>query len=578
MTTLIVESTLLAISGLVIGISLAFVMAPIMGASIDIFIIDESLFVKFMGFLTIPPLAYVIAGAIALFLPMTYLFHVARKIDILEVGQPTETAAESDIEEDNPWKYGLALGAILSLLLLMPTVFSPSGGLAVIEILLSTLILFMVSFLGSRVMIQVASRFSERSNLLVGQKSLYMTQSLKRRKGQFIPLLVILTLTLTTTTMMIIQSTSFDASIQAELDYSIGSDLRIECDGEPFNYNETILQFPGVNYVTPVVEAYGVIGSSKLHIWGVDPLKYLQIGYFREESFTSGSPESILSSFLENQNGIIIPELLKNLWNKSIEDELGLSIQVEDENRFSTMKIVGAIESAPGFGAAVPTAVQGVPLASHFGFNEESLPFVLINIEFLYTLTGINRANLFLVDLEDDSSAAPLIEFFNNQRGTQAYTPNTFDLSAESYTVRIYLSGIQGLTAICTIFCAVMGLGSISLFLSSAVYDRQHEYAIMRAIGGTKKNIVSLVFAEFAGSVATAICISAILGVIFGYVLSILTVYMSPFTPILPITPSIPFIGMGTILLIESIVMCASCYIPARKAGTVDPAGILRNL
>ena len=578
MTTLIIESTILAISGFFLGMGLSYMMAPFMGASVGFFNIDQQLYSQFLEFFTISPIAFVIAGAIAMFLPMTYLFHVARKIEITEIGQPTQTEMEPEITEEKLWKYGASLGAILCLLLLMPIVISPVGNLAISEVLISTFILFISAFLGSRVMIMVTSRFIEKSKKVVGEKSLYMTQSLKRRKGQFIPLLVILTLTLTTTTMMIIQASSFNASVQAELDYSIGSDLRIECEEQPLNYNETILQFLGVNNVTPVVEAYGVIGSSKVHILGIDPIKYLYIGHFFENSFISDTPESALKSLEEKNNGIIIPHSLFLLWNKTINDELGLTINLEEHNVFATVMISGTVNSAPGFGAAVPSSVQGSTFSSHFGFNDDPLPFVLVDVDFLHQKSGIDTADVFLVDLESKDNADPIVEFFSSQRRTQVFTLETYDIASESYTIRIYLSGIQGLTAISTLFCAIMGLGSISLFLTSAVYERQPEYAIMRAIGGTRKNIVSIVFAEFAGSVITAICISAILGVVFGYVMSILTVYMSPFIPILPIAPTIPLLSMTVILVTESIVMCASCYIPARKAGSVDPAGILRNL
>jgi ABC-type antimicrobial peptide transport system permease subunit len=66
--------------------------------------------------------------------------------------------------------------------------------------------------------------------------------------------------------------------------------------------------------------------------------------------------------------------------------------------------------------------------------------------------------------------------------------------------------------------------------------------------------------------------------VVFGYVMSVLTVYMSPFAPTLAIIPTLPITSMITTLILESIVMCASCYIPARRAGRVDPVEILRNL
>ena len=578
MTSLLVESTILAVFGFFLGIGLSSIMAPILGGSIGLFSIDQYVYLQFIEFQTTPPIIYLFAGAIATFLPMTYLFHIARKIDISEVGQPTQHLHDPVEVEEDQWHYGVTFGAILSLLLLMPYIVSPRGDLAIAEVLVSTLILFIISFLGARVMILVSSRILDKSKTLVGQKSLYLSQSLRRRKGQFIPLLIILTLTLTTTTMMIIQSSSFDASYQAELKYSIGSDLRIRCDGNPISFNESILQFNGVNNVTPVMETHGIIGSSRMHIWAIDPLKYLHIGHFLENSFTSGSAFSTLGAFSSCKNGILIPDSYLQLWNKTIGDNLDLSLNVGEASILSTVKVLGTIRSAPGFGAAIPSDIQGPSFASYFGFNDDPLPYVIVSIDFLYSMTGINTADIFLVDLENETAAGPLIEYFNSQRRTAAFTSETYDLSNETFTVKIFLSGVQGLTAIGTVFCAIMGLGSISLFLSCIVSERQNEYAIMRAVGGTSKNILSLVFSEFVGSVATAVCISTLLGVIFGYVMSILTVNMSPFTPILPITPSIPIFGMGVLLLIESIVMCASCYIPARKAGLVDPSGILRNL
>jgi ABC-type lipoprotein release transport system permease subunit len=116
------------------------------------------------------------------------------------------------------------------------------------------------------------------------------------------------------------------------------------------------------------------------------------------------------------------------------------------------------------------------------------------------------------------------------------------------------------------------------LFLGSAVKEREWEYAVFRAIGGTKSQVVSMVFSEFAGSVIAAIGISLFLGVLFGYCMSILTFGVSPFSPIVGGVLRFPITMMLFILSLDGLTMLASCYIPASKAGAVDPATVLRNL
>jgi ABC-type antimicrobial peptide transport system permease subunit len=119
---------------------------------------------------------------------------------------------------------------------------------------------------------------------------------------------------------------------------------------------------------------------------------------------------------------------------------------------------------------------------------------------------------------------------------------------------------------------------AIALFLGSAVLERRSEYAVFRALGGSQRQVISMVFGEFAGSVIAAISISVILGVVFGFSMSILTFGISPFSPVLPEILAYPFLMMLVTLAAESAVMIAACYIPAKRAGSIDPATALRNL
>ncbi len=120
------ESLFLAILGFIIGVGLSFIMAPLLGASVGLFVFDLSIYARFLENLSVPPLALVIAGVITLYLPGSYLLHVARKIDVSEVGQPTTAPTAEGTEQTGVLRYALGLTGILLLLLLMPMIAAPS--------------------------------------------------------------------------------------------------------------------------------------------------------------------------------------------------------------------------------------------------------------------------------------------------------------------------------------------------------------------------------------------------------------------------------------------------------------------
>ncbi len=572
------ESLILGLLGFIVGLFLALIMAPMIGATRGIFLFNINDYLQYLAHLSIPPLSIVIAAAIAMYLPAAYLLHVARQIDVSEVGQPMTAYQDSGAEETGVIGYVVGLAIILSFLLILPKVILPLGFFAIIEILIATLILFIASYLGSRVMRRVTSRLSRGTNFIIGEKSLYLSQSLKKRKGQFIPLLVILTLTLTTTTMMLIQTSSYEATLNNELRYAIGADMRIECDARPLDFNKTLLKYPGILKATPVIETWAQVGSESFFLEGVDPSSYLDIGDFRPESFVSGTPEQVLTALQNKSNGILISDYFSTLWNISIGEQINVYYGTANGSRLGTFEIVGVMKSAPGFGVASTKDIAGASFASQFGFQAGLSGFALVNLDFLMSVTQIETADLFLVKTVSFVDLNPVIESLETQRSVTVYTADTFDLATQSYAIHLFLSGIQGLTIISFVMCTVMGLLALALFLGSAVLERQTEYAIFRAIGGTKKQVISMVFGEFAGIVVAAIGISLLLGVAFGYSMSILTFGISPFSPVLTEVFYMPLTTMFILIILEGIVMIASCYLPAVRAGSINPATALRNL
>jgi ABC-type lipoprotein release transport system permease subunit len=577
-SSFIYESLILAIIGYVLGVGLSVILSPLMGSSTGLLSFDPVRYDLYLTKLLIPNQALALAAAIAIFLPAAYLVHVARRIEITEIGQPTTRITYEIPEEVNIWYYALALGGTLSVLFLMPILINPVGQIVLIQILVVALLLFVASYLGSRAMRLVTANVSEKAGGLLGEKKLYMTQSLRRRKGQFIPLLVILTMTLTTTSMMLIQTASFQNTLENEANYALGCDVRIEVYDEYLNWTETLSSYPGVEAVTPVLELLSYVQDDGFYLEGLDASVYLELGTFKETSFVDDSPEIALGALQNTPNGIIISRYYAMDWNVTIGDTIEIAIPTLDASGTTeSFEVVGVMTSAPGFGMASTRELEGVPFGTYFGFQPGRGGFAFVNIDYLSVYTGFETADLFLVDATSIEEVTPLVEFLQADRWTEVYTPESMEFSSNT-VAGLFLAGLGGLTMITFITCASMGIASIVIFLGSAVIEREPEYALFRAIGGTKRQVISLVFGEFAGSIIGAVIISLGLGVLFGYSMGLLTFGISTVWPILPKLFTYPLTVMLLTVVVELVAMVAACYFPARKAGNTDPADVLRNM
>ncbi|MGD9396286.1 MAG: FtsX-like permease family protein, partial [Candidatus Thorarchaeota archaeon] len=119
------ESVFLSILGLLVGLGLSIIAAPLMGSSTGLLSINPVLYNDFLVKLLIPTEALVLSATIAFFLPAAYLLHVARRVDVAEIGQPTIRQTYEIPEEVNIWYYVLGLGGTLAVLLILPVLFNP---------------------------------------------------------------------------------------------------------------------------------------------------------------------------------------------------------------------------------------------------------------------------------------------------------------------------------------------------------------------------------------------------------------------------------------------------------------------
>ncbi len=572
------ESVLMAVFSIGFGLILSVAAAALIPSAISFMTFDLESYMFYLFSTVLKPETILYSILICILPPMLFILQMARKTAKTEIGstlvEVSETVSGSEA-------HGFTLGvsiALLGMVLLSVLFFTPSPSVVMLELALGTAAWFFLAYNGSRIARVGFSRISARLSFMLGEKNLIAAGNLRMRKGRIVPLMVVLTLTFSATIAFAIQAYSFQADLEKEVEYALGADLRIECANYAFDFNDTLETYPGINRATPVMRTWGMMSTESITLEGIDPIDYSLIGLFDETSFFGEDSTYLLSRLAAIENGIILSEYHADRLNKTVGNEITLDVGARLDTTSITFVIVGLVHSAPGFGYASIYDIPPSRLGSGFGYQAGYSGFALTNIGFLSEATEITTATTFLADLVCITDQDFLMRALADLPGVSAITPDKFDLKTYSFGTALFLSTVEGLFSIGFMMSLLLGMFALTLFLGSVVRERKRDYAILRAVGGSRQQIIYVVFSEFAGIVFASLMFSLLLGTVFGFIMSIIVFSMSPFSRVLQPAMVFPTGFLTVILLIEIILMIVGAYLPARQAAKTDPAIVLRNL
>ncbi|MHA2139868.1 MAG: FtsX-like permease family protein [Candidatus Thorarchaeota archaeon] len=573
------ESFFLAILSLFLGVVLATMFAALIPATTSFMTFDWALYEYFWLNSVVKIDTLMIAVLLCIVPPMFFILYLAKRAAQAEIGSTMEETAENVSAEEA--SYGFTLGASITLLGLVvaAAIFFPRNPLILLlDLALATAAWFFMAYNGSRVSRVGLAGISSRLSFALGQKNRIAAGYLRMRRGRIIPLMLVLALTMSSTIAFSVQAESLRTDLEREVSYAVGADLRVEIDSLPLSYSDTLESYDEIDYATPVYRARGTVGTDEITVTALNITKYSQIGHFDETSFPEQDASSVLSDLANLSNGIVLSSHHAQRWNKNIGDSVRMEVSAFLVTEIIFFNVTGIVNTAPGFGYAWRGDIPPSGLGAGFGFQSGYEGFVLTNIDFVTSTLGKSETDLFMASIDNGADADALLTELTTDSDVLAFTPNTFDLRASSYGTALFLNTIEGLFSIGFVMALIMSLFALSIFLGSVVRERRKEYAILRALGGSRRQVVSMVFSEFSGVVLASLAVSLVLGTVFGYVNGFLLFQMSPFSRTLEATITVPMNFLLMVLAIEIIAMIVGAYIPAREAGRTDPAIVLRNL
>ncbi|MFX1317626.1 MAG: FtsX-like permease family protein [Promethearchaeota archaeon] len=586
---LMVEFFILALLGTIAGGFLGIFLGCLIPSATSFLIFNLGSLLHHLSLTTINLVFWGLAGFVCILPAAAYVFLNTRSFLKSEV--------YAELRENNSsWKYNpriqfaYAIGVILlTIPLVYFVLFIPlSLEIALIVFILIVSFWILLSDAVARIIRPGIATFSKIFTPAIGQKSQLFSKTLTVKRTRVVPLLMILLLTFSITIFSAVEAQTYHNHIDQQVQYYVGGDIRIYTQLVVADRVNDITSLSAIHTATAFIEVQAEIALSNFKLIAVNPTAYAEVGNWDETSMMGEDYQTVLNRLAANYNGIILPAHLASLYDKRVGDTI--PVTVRDQRTFivevKEFDIVGIMNKAPGLGYSNPSDPQA-SITSNPGFGfQKNEPFALCNQHyFLVEIPSfdpysiMDTTNSFIAGIDsasDIQTAQHAVESLGFVYRT--WSPFTFDLEEAYPDGYLFAQGIIGLLSVGFLASLAISIVALTVFVSTIVAERKTEYAIMRALGGSRHDVTSMVLVEFVSIILLAFFFSIIIGINFSWLLMFVIIKLFPQPFIVPFTIIYPMSLLVAILGLVILGLVTGAYFPARRAGQVQVSNLLRNL
>jgi len=581
----IIEFLLLALIGVTLGFFLGVFLGCLIPATNGLFQYDPVTFKKFLTYATFSQYNFLFAFLACGVPPLIYAFSKAKSYASMEAmraitqgarskGRVTYTVGLWEIEVKGVSISYIFFAGLLATLVFIKRVISNiplTMGSGIPFYILLLLHWSLLIYATALIMSKALPILSRAFTFLLGTKGLFLMLNFKRQRI-FVPLMMILMLTSSIMVFSLVEAETTKENISNQIRYAIGCDLRIyTTHTQPISFAQSLTKNFShlISNATPVIHSYFKIGNFYITVIGVDPMLYKNMGFWVPASFESPIHEQALISLARNPNGVLINKFLSD--TLSLDPDSQVEVTLPQPMRLT---VAGIIRSAPGFGDANSEFIN---VKGNLGFQERTM-FVIVNKDLLVSM-GIDKTSLFFASAKEGTDMKETVKILSKLPGiSDVYSPSTFNLSNVDIDRFLYMQGVVGSLTFQFLITIFIGIVSLSFFLGYMISKRGVEYAVMRAIGATRKDITTLIFTESLEVVLFSLIAGSIIGLAYSIVLFDLSLWIFPFSSLVPYTPIVPITTLFVSFVMLFLAMSLGSYLPARRAGRTAVTEMLRNL
>lgn len=303
-------------------------------------------------------------------------------------------------------------------------------------------------------------------------------------------------------------SISYTATINTYSDdakWETGSDIRLGLAP----YSKTI-EIPVEDDIETLESFSSVEAATRVLIWNyyftgfsesinttelvlIEPLKYLEAGFYRDDWFTGGTTEELFNELFEDKNTIILDTDRARLLGKEIGDNIVIKNLSGNPRQIYEVRIIGLVDY---FALGYSIEDNSIPSFGIMSIEMADPVFVALNN---FALHEKNPTSCYLLKMKSTSNHDQLITEFREDTGIDYF--DVYD--CYSYIDIINKQGssdelrftpqILGSVAIGSLFLAIFGFVRINATLAP---EEEQDYALLRILGVDKTHLYLITFAE----------------------------------------------------------------------------------
>lgn len=577
----ILEFIIIGTIALGLGVVLSILVGSLIPASTGFLQFNPAIFYTYLLNVRLEPLTWLVAFLTCIIPPLSFTLISVRsflKAEIYEalVGSTPQVEADLGITII----YAIAVFALLGFLIIALLFLPVTPLIATILFIYAVVIWALFSDIGSRIVRQIIAGVTRVFRPLFGEKSFIFEKSMRTRRQRIVPLLLILTLTFSISVFAVVEAQTVQDNAFTQVSYFMGGDLRVESNSIHHNHTSELLSIPGILSASAFIATYGLLGSTSLTIYGIDVESYARTGNWDLSSMVGEDPFTALQRLQNHTDGIIIPRTLAGVLGRNIGSRIVISVHQQGGGVLgdTSFLITGIGRSAPGLGYFDPNDPSRPPDPTDgFQFQSSQL-FAIINSDFLLN-RNMTNTRLILAEIDanvDIVQVQQQVSYLSFP--TAVYSPMTYSLEEDYPEGYLFNRGVISLLSIGFLACVIISIIALILFVGIIVRERQTEYAIMRAVGSTQRQISAIIVGEFAGLIITSFLVALLLGFFFSWLSMFILLGLFPFPYVIPFQLGIPWVLLLEVLGVVLIGISIGTYIPARRAGRTNVGKVLRNL
>ena len=367
-------------------------------------------------------------------------------------------------------------------------------------------VIFFISYFVSTGINHLLKTMKKVHNYIFKQNSFLIHKNIKRQTKSlkdltFFLLLIICLLT----TFVSIRSTTMQNNVLEDA-YRRGSDIRID-SFIPVNiteYEEKLGAIEGVDKIVGFQSINAIVGSQHVDVYGVDPLKFLEIGRWTDNSFAGTTPETALTTLAEGDSNIV----LSNYIVERLEFAVGENMSVTDfrGGPFTLQfNVSSMIKSAPGLGIAHGYDPK---------MSRENFEWVLLKEDVFLNQIGIHNGTLFLATAEEGADLEVIKEEIEELFPLMKVNPEKINPDYIGYFIIKYIPHISITLLIGAVILNIIGVIYVLISTDFILGQRRQEYAVILALGGNQGKIRRMLVGEIAVFLVSTLLVGIPLGIL----------------------------------------------------------------